>query len=122
VKFLVDEDLPRSVVELLRGCGHEAISAREAGLGGAKDSKIAAYAKSKGFCLLTGDFDFSDIRNYPPSNYHGLVIVAPPKDATARFITNLIKGFVEQTKLVTAISGRLIIIEPGRIRIRKDIR
>jgi predicted nuclease of predicted toxin-antitoxin system len=44
------------------------------GLQGAKDREIAAYARSEGLCLLTGEFDFSNVRNYPPKQYSGIVV------------------------------------------------
>ncbi|MBI5591575.1 MAG: DUF5615 family PIN-like protein, partial [Deltaproteobacteria bacterium] len=39
---------------------------RDIGLKGSKDHQVAALAQSEGLCLVTGDFDFSDVRNYPP--------------------------------------------------------
>lgn len=120
MQFLIDEDLPRSTGNLLRRYGHEAIDVRDIGLRGAKDSQIASYAQSRGLCLVTGDFDFSDIRNYPPAQYAGLVVLSIPRDAAALFILNLLEGFLKQSKLVSELPGKLAIVEPGRIRIRKD--
>lgn len=104
MKFLIDEDLPRSASEVIQRYGFEAVHVQDIGLRGAKDSQIAHYARSNKLSLLTGDFDFSDVRNYPPSQYAGLVIVSVPSDATAQLILHL----------------KLVIVEPGRIRIRKD--
>jgi len=119
MQFLVDEDLPRSTGNLLRRYGHEAIDVRDVGLRGAKDSQIASYAQSRTLCLVTGDFDFSDIRNYPPTQYPGLIVLGIPRDTTALFILNLLEGFLKQDKLVSELPGKLAIVEPGRIRIRK---
>jgi len=120
MQFLIDEDLPRSTANLLRQYGHEAIDVRDIGLRGAKDSEIVLYAQSKGLCLLTGDFDFSDIRNYQPSQYPGLLVLNITGNVTAIFITKLLEGFLKQDKLVSELTGKLVIVEPGRIRIRKD--
>jgi Domain of unknown function (DUF5615) len=46
----------------------------------APDDTIAAYAERNHLVLITGDFDFADIRNYPPSLHDGIVV---PEDATA---------------------------------------
>lgn len=120
MRFLIDEDLPRSVGDLIRRHGHEATDIRDIGLRGAKDSQIAAYARENKLCLITGDFDFSDIRNYPPSQYSGIVVIGNiPDDTTASLILNLIDGFLVQHELVSELPGKLAIIEPGRIRIRK---
>ncbi len=43
MRFLIDEDLPRSTGDLLRQYGHDAIDIRDIGLKGSKDSQIAAY-------------------------------------------------------------------------------
>jgi len=119
MEFLIDEDLPRLTGDLLRHYRHKAIDVRDIGLRGAKDSQIASYAQSRGLCLLTGDFDFSDIRNYPPAQYAGLIVLSIPRDATASFILNLLEGFLKQDKLISELSGKLAIVKPGRIRIRK---
>lgn len=120
MRFLIDEDLPRALSDLFRSYGHEAIDVRDIGLRGAKDSEIASYSQHEKLCLVTGDFDFSDIRNYPPSQYAGLIVLSILRNASAHFIINLLKGFLAQDKLVSQISGRLAIVESDRIRIRKD--
>ncbi len=120
MQFLIDEDLPRSTGDLLKRYGHKAIDVRDIGLRGAKDAQIASYAQNKGLCLVTGDFDFADIRNYPPAQYAGLVVLSIPRDATAIFILNLLEGFLKQDKLISELPGKLTIVEPGCIRVRKD--
>ena len=117
--FLIDEDLPRATGSLLQRYGHKASDVRDIGLRGAKDSQIASYAQSKGLCLLTGDFDFSDIRNYPPAQYAGLVVLGIPRNATSLLILHLLEDFLKQKALVSELPGKLAIVEPGRVRIRR---
>jgi hypothetical protein len=93
MRFLIDADLPRPVAPLVRSLGHEATDVRDVGLGEAPDAEIAAYARAHELCLLTGDFDFADIRDYPPEHYYGIVVLS-------------------------RLPGRLAIVEPGRIRLR----
>ena len=118
MRFLVDEDLPRATDDLLRRYKHKATDVRDIGLRGAKDPQIAAYAKRQGLCLVTGDFDFSDIRNYPPGEYAGLVVLKLHRTANASFILNLLESFLHQKDLVTQMPGKLAIVEPGRVRIK----
>lgn len=122
MRFLVDADLPRATNDLLRRYKHEAVDVRDIGGRGAKDRQIADYARAEGLCLVTGDFDFSDVRNYPPREYAGLVVLRLPRSATACFILNLLENFLQKEDLVAQIYGKLAIVEPGRIRIRKDKR
>ena len=65
MRFLIDEDLPRSLSGILHQFEHEAVDVRDISLRGANDSEIASYARKNELCLLTGDFGFADIRNYP---------------------------------------------------------
>jgi len=120
VQFLIDEDLPRSTANLVMKYGYNAIDVRDIGLRGAKDVKIISYAQKRNLCLIPGDYDFSDIRNYPPSLYAGIVVLHIHRDATASFILEMLEVFLKQTKIVSELSGKLAIIEPGRIRIRKS--
>jgi predicted nuclease of predicted toxin-antitoxin system len=64
--FLIDASLPRSAALVLRQLGYEATDVRDVGMRAAPDSTIAEYAKRHRLALVTRDFDFADIRNYPP--------------------------------------------------------
>lgn len=66
MRFLIDANMPRSAAELLKRYNHEAVDVRDIGMGAAADSDIAIYAQQKGLAVVTRDFDFADIRNYPP--------------------------------------------------------
>jgi len=118
MRFLVDEDLPRSTCALLREYGHIACDVRDTGYRGAPDSEIAAYARRERLCIVTGDLGFSDIRNYPPDEYAGLVVLKLPRTATASTILQLLESFICQEDLVDMVSGKLAIVETGRVRIR----
>jgi hypothetical protein len=118
MRFLVDADLPRGTAPLIRAFVMEAVDVRDIGMASAEDVDIAARAKSNGYCLVTGDFGFADIRNYPPADYHGIVVLELPRDATARFILGLVEGLMRQPALLARLSGRLAILAAGRIRLR----
>ena len=81
--FRIDASLPRSAAVLLRKLGHDATDVRDAGMRDGPDDAIAAYAKRNHLVLITRDFDFADIRNYPPSLYEGIVVLKFHEDATA---------------------------------------
>ena len=118
MRFVLDADLPRSAKALVERFGHEAMDVRDLGLGRAKDPAIARCALEHEAVLLTGDFGFADIRNYPPDRYHGLVVLELPPDADAPFILALIEGFPNQESVVRRLPGRLAIVSAGRIRLR----
>jgi predicted nuclease of predicted toxin-antitoxin system len=121
MRFLVDEDLPRSADSLLRKFGHDCFDARDVGLRGAKDPVVAAWAKSKGTGILTGDTDFLDVRKYPPADYAGIVVLRIPSWATATFILRMIESFLTREDLVAQVPGKLAIVSPGRVRLRSGL-
>ena len=118
VRFLIDADLPRSTKTLVEKFDHEAIDVRDIGLGSAKDPVIASYAQNHQACLLTGDFGFADIRNYPPETYYGIVVLELPRGATASFILHLLEGILRQPEVLALLPNKLAIVEAGRIRLR----
>jgi predicted nuclease of predicted toxin-antitoxin system len=121
VPFLIDANLPRSVVALLRSLGHGVEFARDIGLADAPDRDIAARAKLTGAALLTRDLDFANIRQYPPEDYPGLVVLRLPDDATAHAIAAVVARFVREPALLAALRGRLAIVEADRVRFRPPL-
>ena len=115
--FLVDASLPRGTAHLIRLRGHDATDVRDIGLGGAPDQDIAAYAQLHQFAILARDFDFADVRNYPPSQYAGIAVVDLPCTATAPTILNLVDDFLKQRQALSDLPGRLAVVEPGRTRL-----
>ncbi len=63
MRFLVDEDLPRSAAMVLHELGYEAVDVRDVGLRGVSDEQVAAYAKANNLCLVTADGGFANIRS-----------------------------------------------------------
>jgi len=118
MRFLVDANMPRSTLALLASLGHTGEHARDIGLGHAADAEIAAYARSRGAAIITRDVDFADIRNYPPPDYRGILVLRMPDDAVAQTIVNLLERFLKQTELATRIPGHLVILETDRVRFR----
>lgn len=121
MRFFIDADLPRSTAAVLRRHGHEAVDCRDVGLREAPDDEIAEYARKNDLCLITGDFDFSDLRAYPPSEYAGIVVLVIPATATALYIRQLLEDFLRGDTLLSELPGQLAIVEAGRVRIRASL-
>ena len=94
---------------------------RDIGMGAATDSDIDIYAQQKGLAVVTRDFDFGDIRNYPPSQYAGLLVLALPEDAVATFVVRVLESFLANKELIEALPGHLAIVEPARVRLRPPV-
>ena len=118
MRFLLDANMPRSTAAAIQHLGHEAVDVRDIGLGAAEDKKIAAYAKEHLLILVTRDFDFSDVRNYPPAEFSGIMVIELPEDAVAATVVKVIESFLSQPQLLSQLEGRLAIVELWRVRFR----
>jgi predicted nuclease of predicted toxin-antitoxin system len=103
VHFLIDANLPRSTAQLLARFGHEATDVRDALPGKTPDAEVARYAQTHRLALLTRDFDFADIRNYPPAESAGLVALNLPEDAVAAVVLNALEALLSQPALVNQL-------------------
>lgn len=118
MRFLLDADLPRSLVPLLARFGHEGLDVRDLGMGVSSDPDIAKYARDHQLCLISGDWGFADIRANPPILYAGIVIIGLPDGAPGAQILELAQLLLHQPEILALLPGRLAIVEKGRIRLR----
>jgi predicted nuclease of predicted toxin-antitoxin system len=119
MRFIVDANLPRGLAEAIRTLGHEATDVRDTPLGTAPDPDIDAYARAERCCLLTLDWDFADVRSYPPQDRAGIVVFEPIPNATWRQVHGMVLEFVANPELTAIVSGSLMIVGPARVRIRR---
>ena len=73
----IDEHLPLEIKDLLVQHQHDSVMVAEQGMAGCIDPDLAQVCQKEGRALLTLDLDFSDIRTYPPEDYHGIVVFRP---------------------------------------------
>lgn len=115
--FKSDENLPSSVTRLLREAGHDVMTVREQGLVGGTDAALIKICTGEQRVLVTEDLDFADIRAFPPEFYAGIVVLrlASPNRNAAR---DAISAFLVRFATEVSLTGKLVIVEPNRVRIR----
>lgn len=116
MKFKLDENLPAEAASCLIAGGHEVETVLDEKMGGAKDVTIASVCRAEGRALITLDWHFADIRNYPPADYPGIVVLNPPgqdKTTVCTFVAR-IPALVERE----VVAGKLWILEEKRLRVR----
>lgn len=121
MRFLVDANLPRSLVDLISRLNHQVEFVRDVGMSDAPDSAVAERAQKTGAILLTRDLDFADIRNYPPERYPGIVVLRLPDDVVAAEIVSVAERFLREASFASQISARLAIVERDRVRFRPPL-
>ena len=117
MEFKIDENLPVEVAQLLIVSGHGVRTIHEQHMVGRPDPQVADVCRDESRALVTLDLDFSDIRTYPPSDYHGLIVLRPrtqSKPATLSLIQRLIP-LLDSERL----DGRLWIVDEVGVRIRE---
>jgi len=118
VRFLVDEDLPRSLARVLRSAGHDALDVRDIGLRGCPDQEVFRAAQDRDAVLVSGDRGFANIITHPPGSHAGVVVAHFPNEIPTNTLNTQILSAVQSLEEME-ISGNLVMIEPGRIRIRR---
>jgi predicted nuclease of predicted toxin-antitoxin system len=118
VRFLVDEDLPRSLARRLVSAGLDALDVRDAGLRGHTDPEIAARAKADGRVLVSADLGFANVLRYPTGSHPGMVVARLPSEVPASQLCETIVAALLGVQ-ESDLAGGLLIIEPGRMRLRR---
>jgi predicted nuclease of predicted toxin-antitoxin system len=116
LKFKIDENLPVEAAVLLRETGFESDTVAEEHLSGADDSTVADAVRCGVRVLVTLDRDFGDIRNFPPGEHVGIVILRP-KSQDKGTVMALLRRVALALKNRAPV-GELWIAEPDRIRFR----
>jgi predicted nuclease of predicted toxin-antitoxin system len=116
MRFKTDENLPEEFADILRAAGWDALSVNEQRLGGAVDPKIARVCLAESRVLITLDIGFGDIRNYPPSECPGIIVLRPKQQ-------DKLNVLALANRLVMALGDHRIdrelwIVDDRRIRIR----
>src|SRR5512142_3255283 len=117
-RFLIDEDLPHLLASLLAEKGHPTEHVRDLGLRGSTDIRIYEAAQERRAVLVSGDADFGNLLRFPLGTHAGIVVVQYPSVMRTRELA----GTVAATLLSLddeAFDGSLIVLEPGRLRIRR---
>jgi predicted nuclease of predicted toxin-antitoxin system len=117
---VIDEDMPRSTASVLASIGFMVLDIRDCGLRGESDEEIFRFAQEKRAVLISGDHGFANLLRFPLGSHSGIIIAhfpnEMPSDLLNEQIASLLKALTESD-----FPGNLIILEPGRVRIRRKM-
>jgi predicted nuclease of predicted toxin-antitoxin system len=115
LKIKLDENLGNRAIELFREAGHEVATVSEQDLGGASDDELIEACQTEGLVLVTLDLDFSNVLRFPPGRYAGIAVLRVPHPIDLDTIRERVRVFLKASEQ-EELSGRLWIVEQGRIR------
>ncbi|HKS96560.1 MAG TPA: DUF5615 family PIN-like protein [Terriglobia bacterium] len=114
MRFLADESVSRLVVERLRSSGFEVTSIAET-QPGASDAQVLEAAASADSILITEDRDFGELvirQRLPVSGIVLLELDRLSNEAEAGIVAEIVSSHSNK------LPGNLVVVEPGRIRVR----
>jgi len=116
MKFLSDHCVSMRTVTFLRSNGFSITTLKELGKQKVPDPQVIKLAQSRKEILITEDTDFGNILNYPPEQYHGIIVLSTKSRKRVSLHKTLFDFF--QKKSPGDLIGKLIIIEDAVVRIR----
>jgi len=107
MRFKLDENLGSRSARLFPDAGHDVETVFPEGLVGANDDLLLETCIREGRCLLSLDLDFADVVRFPPHKTPGIAVL--------RLLSDLLSMLDAES-----ITGRLWIVEAGRIRVHEN--
>ena len=114
--FKTDENMPKSVAELVSNAGHPTVRVDEQAMSGFADEAVIAVCMVEQRVLLTLDTDFLDSARFPPERFAGIIVLRPKRQNSLRII-EMVKQLIPLLA-GESLSGKLWIVDDHRIRIR----
>lgn len=113
-RFLLDENLPKSLQKALRAAGYPAARVIDEGLRGRPDSSIFRQVRSRAI-IITRDKDYLKTDLFP-APHSGIIVLSFPNNTT---VADLV---IEVMNAITELEGqdlvnKVYIIEPGQLRL-----
>lgn len=118
MKAVIDEDLHRSLINVLRALGFQVFDVRDHGLRGHSDKEVYIFTQEKQAVLFSADLGFSSILEFPVGSHHGIVILRFPNEMPTIEINQQVAKLLLKVKM-RDFKGNLIILSKNNIRIRR---
>lgn len=114
--FLADECTFTRTVRIMREIGCDATRVQDLGMSGASDADVFQKAQDTEAVLVTTDRGFGDIRAYPPSSHHGIILLkVVPDPEQVRAVHRTLETLLESE---TTFEGTLFVVDGQKYRKR----
>jgi predicted nuclease of predicted toxin-antitoxin system len=117
MRFLTDQDVYLVTTEFLKKQGYDVLRVVEAGLAGASDEKVLAWAYQNRYVLITRDKDFGALVFARRVRNAGVILLRMDPSTIADIHLELLSFLQVHTDL--GFENYFCVVEPGVHRIRK---
>lgn len=119
LRFFADHCVPMSVILFLREADFEVLKLTDYIPADSPDNIVISKAQQLDAILLSLNGDFADIVTYPPTLYKGiLALQVKNHPETIPQLLERLKAYLSAHDDMESYSGKLLIVEPHRIRSR----
>jgi predicted nuclease of predicted toxin-antitoxin system len=116
-RFLVDDNLPATLIQALGSHGWYVEHTQDVGLRGRPDTEVFTYAQAHSEAIITQDHDLADRRRFPPP-HAGIVLVQLPQEwprpQKEQRIVQALRGLSG-----SSLAGALVIIERSQVLVSR---
>ena len=119
MKFFADHCVSNTIIQTLQDAGHDVHRVTDFLPTESEDSLVIGKAQELGAILLSLNGDFADIVAFPPSSFRGIVAFQMRNQpGLAKVLMERFLSYLELYSSADHYRGKLIWVEPGRIRVR----
>jgi predicted nuclease of predicted toxin-antitoxin system len=117
VKFLIDQNLSRRVVEGLTKAGHDAVHVADLGMSRAADADIVRAAVKDDRIIISADTDFGTILAVTGDARPSVLLIRRSSGRRAADLTALLLANLESVADALA-TGAVVVLDSERVRVR----
>jgi predicted nuclease of predicted toxin-antitoxin system len=116
MRFLTDQDVYAATIQLLRGLGHDVVTAAQLGLAQAQDNALLQAAQAQARVFVTRDRDFGNLV-FVQASGSGVIYLrlTPSTLAVVHAELERVLSQYSEAELLQAF----LVVEPGRHRLRR---
>lgn len=115
IKFLLDENIPYALVDLLQQRGFDAQHLKKMGKQGIKNGEVYEIAENEKSWIVTRDADFQNLRKFYSYNVAGIILFKLTRSGTEHLLKAMVR-LLEKQKDKFA-ERNLIIVEDHEVKI-----
>jgi predicted nuclease of predicted toxin-antitoxin system len=115
IKFLLDENIPYALIDLLQKRGFDVQHLKKMGKQGIKNGEVYEIAENEKSWIVTRDADFQNLRKFYSYNIAGIILFRLTRSKTEHLLNAMVRLLDKQEDKFTG--KNLIIVEDYEVKI-----